>query len=147
MVAGSSRSRSQYQASTRSSPCSESTVGRRAACGGDAGGALTSSPRQRLERLEQVLAIVLFCDLPAELASQRLVSQCLLRFPADRVGTGERLVREREVPVPDPVLVAELEAAAGVVERGLASAELGVHPRALPLAARPVLRPAVRRLH
>src|SRR5687767_11324393 len=99
MVCGSSRSRSQYHSSTRSSPCNDSTVGRRGACGGDAGGALTSSPRQRLERLEQVLSVVLLADLPAELARQRLVPGRVGAIPADRVGTGERLMRERDVPV------------------------------------------------
>ncbi len=57
----------------------------------------------------------------------------------NRVRPRKRLVGEAEIPVADPVLLAELEAAARVVERRLGPAEDRVDPRALPLAPREVL--------
>ncbi len=58
----------------------------------------------------------------------------------DHVRAGQRLVRVGEVEVADPVLLADLEAAARMVERRLRPPEHRVDARALPLAAREVDR-------
>ena len=99
---------------------------------------------------EQVLAVVRLGDAARLLLRLREPSPRLGAVARDRVRPRERLVGEAEVPVADPVLLAELEAAARVVERRLGPAEDGVDPRALPLApgevlGRADLPPVVRR--
>src|SRR5580692_9184232 len=59
----------------------------------------------------------------------------LTGVPGDSVSTGKRLVGEGEVPVPDPVLLAQVQDSAGVVQRGFGPAQDCVDTRDLPFAA------------
>jgi site-specific DNA recombinase len=59
----------------------------------------------------------------------------LAGLPGDRVRPGERLVGEGEIPVPDAVLLADVQHPAGVVQRRLGPPEHRVDPGDLPLAA------------
>jgi pimeloyl-ACP methyl ester carboxylesterase len=68
------------------------------------------------------------------------VVQCLSGFPGYRVGAGEGLVGERQVPVVDAVLLADVEVPLRVVHRGLGPVEDGVDARDLPFAAGQVRR-------
>src|SRR3954451_21063670 len=69
-----------------------------------------------------------------------LVAVRRLGLARRRVRSGERLVGEGEVEVPDPVALADLEAAPRVVQRRLGAIDDCVDARDLPLAARVVHR-------
>lgn len=91
-----------------------------------------------------VLRILGIRDLCDRLEPEIAVARSLGRVARQSVGAGERLVRSGEIPVLHGVrvLLDELEAAAGVVQRRLRAAELRVHARTEPLAPRAVRRGA-----
>ena len=88
----------------------------------------------------EVLAVLGALDAGRQLTSRRRVPPRLVRFAGERMGPRECLVGIRQVPVLHRLGIglAELPAAARVVQRRLRAAEHRVDAGQLPLAPRPV---------
>ena len=66
--------------------------------------------------------------------SQNQLAQAI-GVPGNRMGTGQGFEREGKVPVPDAVLLAEVQHPAGMVQRGFGPPEQRVDAGDLPFAA------------
>src|SRR3954464_10285843 len=99
---------------------------------------------ERREVLRELLAVLVVRDW--HLARELLVRLRLGKRTRGLVPARHRLVRVREIPVAETVLLADVETAPRVTQRCLVQLDDGVHARHLPLTAGEVLRLCFRSL-
>lgn len=105
-----------------------------------AGLPVTRLARYGLQVREHQGAVFLVGDVGYGSEGPVRVVPCLPGFPGHRVGAGEGLEGERQVPVGDAVVLADVQDPLRVVPRGLGPPEDRVDARDLPFAAREVRR-------